>query len=318
MGIRMYNYKLNIDLEDPNFIWFLGYLWADGHVKASRLEIGFSIKDDENISKIINKLGDFNRRHRLYKDSNSETIGYNINGREFTQFFIDNDYENKSHIQPTKILGLIPDNLKHYFYLGLFDGDGSIYYHSKQKTYGHKISITSTIDYDWSFYFDLLKSIGVETYFYYKKDYKAGKSSDVQICKNEYILKLGNYLYQTYDEDNIGLKRKYDKFMLIKNAVEGKMLKDEQTKIKNNINDELKQKEVTENWNNSINKYLNALEYAVDNKMSLYKTNPKFKTGKIYEFFKNVENKTYCNKPLSDDYCNHFNDLLQKYYELKI
>jgi hypothetical protein len=302
------DYFLDIDLNNKLFIYFLGLFWADGYIKNNSLVLEFSVKDIDDISLILNKIGVWYVKHRIRKNSNTETVSFMLSSKEYTKFFIDNDYIIKSKVQPLTILELIPSNLKYLFFLGLYDGDGSIYFNKKTKTYNNKITITSTINYDWNFLFEYLKSLGINNYSHFNKKYKSGSSSDIQICKNELILKLCGEIYKTYEEDKIGLKRKYEKYCLIK---EHHTLKNKRLFLNKNKKEE--KKEIAyDNLLKRIDKYYNILLHSKKEKISIYKSCLSFKTRKYhFDKFLLSLNNLHVDKNLSEDYLIKKNKLIQ-------
>lgn len=301
------NYLLDIDLNNKLFVYFLGLFWADGYIKYNTLVLEFSIKDIDDISLILNKIGVWYVKQRTRKNSNTITVSFTISSKEYAKFFIDNDYLIKSKVPPLKILQLIPSSLKYLFFLGLYDGDGSIYFNNKTKTYNNKMTITSSINYDWNFLFEYLKSLGINNYSHFNKKYKTGSSSDIQICKNELILKLCSEIYKTYEEDKIGLKRKYEKYCLIKN---NHYLKIERykTSIK-----QVNKNMAYQNFLKRIDKYYNIILYSKKENLSLYKTCLLFNTRKekFESFIKSIKNNIHKNKILSEDYSLKVNELIQ-------
>jgi hypothetical protein len=287
-------YKLKCDLNDPNFVYFLGLFWADGSVKNSTIALEFSITDLPDIKNVVDKFGTWREYRRLRTTSKTETVNLSICGKELLQFFYDYEYDKKSTIPPTKILKVIPDKLLYLFYRGLIDGDGSIYFNKKQKTYGNKISITSSYGYDWTFFINLLKSIGITDTPQYEKSYQnnESKSSDVQICKANDIITFGDYIYKNYENKPIGLKRKYDKYMLIKTHT---LEKWEIDKLR-------------------LKKCEDVLNHAIDNNITI-KESCKLNNldTKNFDTFKNSISKgEYFSQSLDQKYCDKISKLLKK------
>ena len=100
---------------------------------------------------------------------------------------------------------------------GIIDGDGSYYLNEK---YGLRhFEISSTYEQDWKYLKDVCENLNIKYKISLiskinKKSNKLNKSSSFRIIGKE-ILKLGVYLY---DEEIIGLVRKYNKFNQIKNS----------------------------------------------------------------------------------------------------
>ena len=104
-----------------------------------------------------------------------------------------------------------------YFFRGIIDGDGCFYNGKGLKLF----SVTSSIEQDWKYLEDLFNSLNIE-YKIRKKEHKnktgnISHSSLIEVIGINRIIKIGNYIYNGFDLDKIGLKRKYDKYLSIKN-----------------------------------------------------------------------------------------------------
>lgn len=73
--------------------------------------------------------------------------------------------------------------------------------------------LTGSIDQDWTSFINIFKSI--DTNFKHIKNSKKNKSSFIRVTNVKDIKKIGEFIYKTISEDNIGLKRKYEKYKLI-------------------------------------------------------------------------------------------------------
>ena len=100
--------------------------------------------------------------------------------------------------------------MKHYFFLGLIDGDGCFYINKKQYTY--QFILSSTYDQDWSYMINLCEKLNISKYRIDHKKNKNNQSSSFRICRKNDIKILGYYIYQNFFLDQIGLKRKNEKF----------------------------------------------------------------------------------------------------------
>ncbi len=135
--------------------------------------------------------------------------------KEIYNFLIEHNYDKKSYISADKILSKIPDDLKHYFFRGLIDGDGSFYF----KDYTRQFAITSSYDQDWTYFERLCENLGIKYNIkriinFNKKTKKENKSSVLRILGKE-IIKLGEYIY---NGDDFGLSRKINKYKQIKES----------------------------------------------------------------------------------------------------
>jgi hypothetical protein len=112
-------------------------------------------------------------------------------------------------------LSKIPNELKHYFFRGLIDGDGSFYF----KDYTRQFALTSSYEQDWDYFERLCEYLGIKYKIkrvinFNKKTKKENKSSVLRILGKE-IIKLGEYIYKG---DDFGLSRKINKYKKIKKS----------------------------------------------------------------------------------------------------
>lgn len=124
----------------------------------------------------------------------------------------------KSVVSPSKILSRIPDKLKSYFFLGFSDRDGCFY--KKKNCNKNAYLISGSYEQDWSDFANLMKKMDCK-YGIKKHISKIGhKSSNLSFANKKSILSFGQYVYKTIEYDNVGLKRKYQKFIEIKENYE--------------------------------------------------------------------------------------------------
>jgi len=152
----------------------------------------------------LNSFGNWrcSTRSRKLGVKQFELTTIRVNDKNIKNFLIDNDYDKKSLVSPTKIINKIPNSLRNYFFRGLIDGDGC--FCSKNRNY---FSLTGNINQDWCEVERLLNEININHYKLSKKIRKTGDSSFIVISNRNDIIKVGDYIYGAYD--NIGLYRKY-------------------------------------------------------------------------------------------------------------
>lgn len=217
-------YKVNpsqfFDVKKPEAAYMLGFLWADGYVKIPKrsgggnyiLALNISKADFDNLGRAFNPLGEWGtyrvnktKRHRV------ETICIRTGNKPLVEFLVENDYSIKSTASPTKILSRIPSHLKHYFWRGYFDGDGT--FTCKKRNY--VLGFSGAYDTDWSEHSKMLKSIGVDHHLSQEKR-SSGTSSSIHAYNVSNVVRFGDYIYDGYVADGIGLKRKWDRYSIAK------------------------------------------------------------------------------------------------------
>ena len=213
--------KLKTDLFNinENFAYVLGYLWGDGYLiftdKRYNISLTIEKEDGEEIKDKMMSILEWNISYRN-RTKRKEQMVYSIGGKLISEFFSKYDFLKKSYVSPDKILELIPENNKKYFYMGLSDADGCFYLNKKHYTYQYFVA--STYEQDWNH----MKTIFDELDIKYKickrehnnKDGNYSKSSIIRITNKKDVIKFGDYLYST---DFIGLNRKLKKYLEIKN-----------------------------------------------------------------------------------------------------
>jgi hypothetical protein len=198
---------------NKEFCYLLGFLWSDGYIERYRIGIEILSDDAKDIVSDIKSIKFLNicESSRVRKGRRPQTNIYFCSSKIYDSYF-SKYYSNKSVDSPIKLLEVIPNDLKRYFYLGLIDGDGCFYFNEKNKT--RQFYVTSSFEQDWSHMVNLFNDIGIFQYEIRKVENKNGnKSSFIRVKKYDEIKRLFKYLYPGGYE--FGLKRKYDKCKLI-------------------------------------------------------------------------------------------------------
>jgi hypothetical protein len=216
------NPDLFYDIKDKEIAYLLGVIWSDGFLNPSsdghNHNLGFTMvkEDTDTLRPILDSIGKWNYYERKQPNPNwKPTINVTTNNKRIFQFLIEHDYGDKSSISADKIVSVIPKELKHYFFLGLIDGDGCFYYYVPKKGPTlRQFALASTYEQDWTCFEELCSGLGIK-YNIKRNKGKKSSSSYIRITNKNGIQKLGDYIYQNYDNDGIGLTRKYEKFKLI-------------------------------------------------------------------------------------------------------
>jgi intein/homing endonuclease len=219
------NFKVNpapfINPKDPEISYILGLIWADGYVlnkgksKTNRVSLEVLKEDGDVFQKYFQKYGEWYVTERT-RNNKKPTKTIETNNRVIVEFLISKDYGVKSHKAPNKILDLIPENLHYMFFRGLSDGDGCFYISDRESHYQY--SIGSSRSQDWSYVENIFKLLNI-SYGMSIKDKPNSKSSSIRISNKKDVIKFGNYLYENFEIDHIGLQRKYEKYKQIKSKL---------------------------------------------------------------------------------------------------
>jgi len=175
-------------------------------------------KDLDEIRHIFDKVGNWGYYTRKRKNK-QETGILKTSNRPLLEYLYLLDFNKKSFASPNKILDKIPLNLKLYFFRGIIDGDGCFYNGKKINLF----SVTSSINQDWKYLEDLFNELNIK-YNIRKKEHKnkngiISHSSLIEVIGIDRIIKIGDYIYKNFEIDKIGLKRKYDKYLILKNDI---------------------------------------------------------------------------------------------------
>ncbi len=205
------------EITDPKVAYILGLLWADGYVSRSKIlenkkrtscKVVIECKklDVDNFEKHFDFVGSWRKYTRQRSHNKTENKTLYTGDKDFCSFLLQNDFEVKSSVGPSKILEKIPNDLKKYFFLGWFDGDGCIYINVKNGNY--QISYTGNYSQDWSELETFLNKNSIP--FGIKRAIvRSGNSySQLRVTRKSSIIKLKDLFY---DIDEIGLLRKKEK-----------------------------------------------------------------------------------------------------------
>jgi hypothetical protein len=214
-------HKVDEKLFMSNFtkhsVYTLGLLWADGNIQENGVIRISCLKEDMVIfKKYLDMCGEWKYYEINRKGSKPQLCAVTVN-RKLTNFLYKYEYKTKSVSSPA-IVNLIPNNLKHYFFRGWIDGDGCFYVNKKNKC--NQFSLVSTYEQDWNHLVEMLIELNIEKYSITKrivisKNNKENKSSSVRINNKIELKKLGDYIYKDFEIYNIGLGRKYEKYLSI-------------------------------------------------------------------------------------------------------
>ena len=196
--------------------YLLGILWADGSLLNSKdnphkISLEIASKDHTQIMPTLLSAGKWTASHRTRKGRQPQSTSSTSNKVLFN-FLAEHNYLTKNG-SPT-ILDKIAEELKPYWYRGFFDGDGWFYVNTKQHL--HQMGFAGPFDQDWTFITTLLKTLKVQFEIKPYTSKKGHKSSSIRSSSMEDLIKFGDYMYGD-QYDGMGLIRKYNKYLQVKN-----------------------------------------------------------------------------------------------------
>lgn len=215
-------YNVNADLfmtpTNPSVIYTMGLLWADGHVHIDKnireIELASAYPDGDEFYKILSSYGKWNyyrypQAYPKYKKL-KDRITIKTNNRPLSSFLVGKGYKSKSTASADDILKIIPQSLHHYWFRGLFDGDGHIHAN------GRKIQLTMSGPHTqaWDYFVRLLNELGVSHSIHLRINSR-GKSSVLQFGGAKNAGKFLSFIYNGAEADKIYLRRKYNKWLEI-------------------------------------------------------------------------------------------------------
>lgn len=143
------------------------------------------------------------------RENRSQSLLLTVSNKELVLYLESKNYLIKSGANPN-ILYDIPEDLQKYWWRGYLDADGCIYYNKNRCL--KQLCFSLTYSQDWTFCEDLFNKMNIKYKVLLNKT-KKSKSSVIRILALD-IIKLCDYIYSG---EQFGYKRKYDKYLLIKN-----------------------------------------------------------------------------------------------------
>lgn len=202
----------------PESVYVLGFLWADGYFDGNRVGVRNLSSDIEEIKDLFpTSIGWKHSGSSIPKSSKRPMTQVRISSKELTIFLKELGYSKRS-LGDCKLLELIPFDLHRYWYRGLIDGDGNWFIGKYKNKYVRSFTISGPKEQSWKFVSNLLEYLGCYFTTQINKLSCRGKESfhsKLYVSRFNDILTLGEYIYEGFPEDGIGLKRKYDKFRQI-------------------------------------------------------------------------------------------------------
>lgn len=201
-----------IDITTAEGAYLLGLVWAEGtlekpNFRSSKVCVGLIKSDFDEIRYILENWPISERFCKNYPKHYKRFMIAQTSHKTFYKFLYDNDFESKSEVSPTKILNLISDDFKHYFFRGWFDGDGTLRQLGKRKS---GAAISGSREQDWEELIKLCKRLGIDYKIQKKIDKRGQSGSDFYFRSGERGMRLlFNYIYSG---KIFGLSRKYNDY----------------------------------------------------------------------------------------------------------
>jgi hypothetical protein len=233
---KPYNIKYKIDhnkIINPDSLeacYLLGILWGDGYIARDRsynkVILRLVAEDFIKIKYIFDYFGLWARNNRKAYENHKEQLGVSTSNKPLFLFLEENDYLIKSIASPTKILSLIPNDLKYMWWRGYSDADGC-FTHSSNLRYKN-YNLAGRYDADWKSSEEIFQKLNcnykiilkVTKSKYNNKDHR---SSTVNLWSNKSLINWINFIYPNIEYDNFGLERKFDKACNIRNYIINKL-----------------------------------------------------------------------------------------------
>lgn len=207
----------HFNLFDVNEIkaYCLGLLWTDGCVHKKQIFLITTEPDGTYFEPKMMSIGKWgvSRSRNIKYPSWKERVSFQTTNPFLADKLKLLNFNNKNlgfHL----LYQEIPNQFKKYFWIGMVDGDGSFYYNEQLGSY--RFSLCSSYDQNWECFTNLLTELNIK-YYIERTMSKTGNYSKVHINGKYEIKKFGDYLYSTYEQDKLGLARKYERYILIKN-----------------------------------------------------------------------------------------------------
>jgi hypothetical protein len=213
------NEKLFIDLNRKDVAYIMGILWSDGYLNRITLSLEINKNDINNIKNVFFGLGEWDYKENIKRKNRKILSSISCHLGSILSIFENYGYTQKSKNSPNFIEKLNGE-LMNYFLRGVIDGDGCFYIN--KKTNQTQFSLAGSYNQNWNYFTDILNSLNIKYNIKkskIKKEGKIHKSSVVRITKRNDIVKLGDFVYVNYEMDKMGLKRKYDKYIITKNLL---------------------------------------------------------------------------------------------------
>ncbi|MBP9777780.1 MAG: hypothetical protein KBD25_01195 [Rickettsiaceae bacterium] len=217
-SVLNYNYLDDFKIMNKETAYVLGFIFGDGWIsKPNSKHYQVMVKNQINdalpyLEPIFTKMSKWQSRYIFDKTgTRKDQLRFTISNKELVNFLNEDlDLKNKNNYFSQKLIDFIPEHLHQYLLRGLFDADGGVYFIRNSL----ECDITSNYDFDWTNLISLIQrylDIDINLIkFEMKKSQSLG--SRIKISKISSCCKFLNFIYKDFDIDQLGFKRKYNKF----------------------------------------------------------------------------------------------------------
>lgn len=222
MGIARYKYEINFDFfenKNSEYWYFLGFIASDGYISDDRIEICLNKKDAYMVENFRDMICP---QKPVYIKPKTNSVKFTIHSKEiaktFKEFFSLTTNNKHAEIKFPNI----PNKYLKDFIRGYIDGDGSISKaKGKQIVNGEKriyLGVRLRILGNYDFLKEMIELIRKEIP---NKTYSIIKRKNENVYEVTYNFSVAEkILHWLYDDSNIYLKRKKDKFISLINNKE--------------------------------------------------------------------------------------------------
>ncbi len=205
------NHYQFLNVEDSYIAYLLGLLWSDGHVAKGSNMISFTTTapDDQHFLKFFLQSGEWGVNKRKTPSGWKQSYSF-YTANKFLKELLSNKGFMKKQDGFNSIFNHLPNEFWRFFVLGLSDGDGCFYFNDRCGNY--KFSIASSLNQNWQDLTYILDNLKVK-FNIERSSTDKGSYSKVIISGKKNVKSFGDWIYR--DGIGFGLKRKYEKFLLI-------------------------------------------------------------------------------------------------------
>jgi len=215
-SINILSFTANFSKESA---YLLGLLWADGFIYSKKRNNRVCLEcvrtDIDIFYPIFLTTGNWHVYYRTRKNRQPQGTIVSSN-KILVDFLLSHGFGPHTFNSADSILSLLPDYLKKYWFRGLIDGDGCWYINKRNKAY--QFSLSGSYEQDWTYFKNYLKSFDIKYGIQKRIVPNGNKYSMVRITNKKDIIKFGDIIYENYSKDNLGLFRKYNKYLQIKSC----------------------------------------------------------------------------------------------------